>query len=105
VEFRNKGWYNDDVYHLLETYNAALVIHDIPKSTTPIIHTSPDFFYVRFHGPTGNYRGSYTDAFLLEYAEYINEWLAEGRIGFVYFNNTAGDAFQNLVTFQRVVAS
>jgi uncharacterized protein YecE (DUF72 family) len=104
VEFRNKGWYNDDVYELLESHQAALVIQDIPKSATPTIHTSSDFFYVRFHGPTGNYRGSYTEAFLQEYAEYVKEWLAEGRTGYVYFNNTAGDAFRNAETFNKIVS-
>jgi uncharacterized protein YecE (DUF72 family) len=105
VEFRNKGWYNDDVYELLKTHNASLVIHDIQKSATPFIHTSSDFFYMRFHGPTGNYRGSYTDAFLHEYAGYIKEWLAERKTGYVYFNNTAGDAFRNLIAFNGLVTS
>ena len=52
--------------------------------------------YVRFHGPTGNYRESYVDDFLYEYASYINEWIEEGKTVYVYFNNTMGDAFNNL---------
>lgn len=103
VEFRNKGWYNEDVYDLLKTYHAALVMHDIPASATPFKNIPSGFFYVRFHGPTGNYRGSYTDAFLLEYAEYIKEWMSEGKTGYVYFNNTMGNAFNNLVTLNSLV--
>ena len=103
VEFRNKGWYNDDVYQLLESYASSLVIHDIPASATPLSHLTSNFIYVRFHGPTGNYRGSYTDAFLREYAEYIREWLREGKVVYLYFNNTVGDAFNNLLTLKSLV--
>jgi uncharacterized protein YecE (DUF72 family) len=96
VEFRNSEWYNDELYEMLNNYGVALVRHDMTKSATPAITTSANFVYVRFHGPTGNYRGSYTDAFLSEYTEYILDWLIEGKMVYVYFNNTAGDAFENL---------
>ena len=62
-----------------------------------------DFIYVRFHGPTGNYRGSYSDDVLSEYAGYIMDWVDEGKIVYVYFNNTAGDAFNNLQTLNNLV--
>jgi uncharacterized protein YecE (DUF72 family) len=101
IEFRDKGWYNEEVYGLLETHRSALVIHDIPASATPFANLLSEFIYVRFHGPTGNYSGSYSDAFLIEYSGYIKEWLAEGKKVFVYFNNTKGDAFNNLVTLNR----
>lgn len=105
VEFRDKSWYNDDVYDLLDSYNATLVVQDIPKSATPLRITTADLVYVRFHGPTGNYRGSYSEAFLLEYAAYINEWLSDGKTVYVYFNNTAGDAFNNAVAMNTFVRS
>jgi uncharacterized protein YecE (DUF72 family) len=103
VEFRNKGWYNQDVYDLIEYYKCVIVIHDIPASATPLTSIPADFIYLRFHGPTGNYRGSYTDAFLVEYAEYIKEWISDGKMVFAYFNNTAGDAFNNLSSLNKVV--
>lgn len=101
VEFRDPHWYNDETLDLLKTYNASLVIQDIPKSAAPFISTSDDFVYVRFHGPTGNYRGSYADSFLHEYAEHIRAWADDGKSVFVYFNNTAGSAFQNGQTLKR----
>jgi uncharacterized protein YecE (DUF72 family) len=104
VEFRNKGWYNADVFNLLENYKVALVLHDIPLSATPFTRTSPDVLYVRFHGPTGNYRGDYSEAFLSEYAGYIREWLQEGKTCYVYFNNTMGPAFNNLMKFNTLVS-
>ncbi len=103
VEFRNKSWYHKKVYDLLNFYQAAVVIHDIPKSATPLIDQTHDFIYLRFHGPTGNYRDSYSEDFLHEYATYINEWVTEGKTVYVYFNNTMGDAFKNLKTLNNFV--
>ncbi|HYF69508.1 MAG TPA: DUF72 domain-containing protein [Ohtaekwangia sp.] len=101
VEFRNPAWYNDDVYDILTSYNASLVLHDKPVSATPLRQETSDTLYVRFHGPTGNYKGSYSDDFLTEYAALILEWLEEDKTVYVYFNNTNGDAFNNLVTLKR----
>lgn len=96
VEFRNKSWYQQNVYELLDLYNVSVVIHDIPKSATPSLNQKADFIYLRFHGPSGNYRGSYPEYFLNEYATYIHEWIEEGKTVYAYFNNTMGDAFINL---------
>jgi uncharacterized protein YecE (DUF72 family) len=96
IEFRNRSWHHGDVYDLLESFGAAMVIQDIPKSSTPRIDHASGFIYVRFHGPTGNYRDSYSESFLSEYATYIREWLEEGKTVYTYFNNTMGDAFRNL---------
>jgi uncharacterized protein YecE (DUF72 family) len=104
VEFRNRSWYQPETYELLETYNAALVIQDIPKSITPQIDHLSDFIYVRFHGPTGNYRDSYAEHFLEEYSRYLQEWLSEGKTVYTYFNNTAGDAFNNLQCLNEFIA-
>ncbi|HMG16108.1 MAG TPA: DUF72 domain-containing protein [Saprospiraceae bacterium] len=98
IEFRHKSWYNNSTYKLLNFFESALVIHDIPKSATPMILHESDFMYIRFHGPTGNYSESYSDDFLGEYASYVQKWLLEGKEVYVYFNNTMGDALNNLKT-------
>lgn len=103
VEFRDTSWYNDETFDLLKSQNAALVLHDIPKSAAPFIPTSDDFVYVRFHGPTGTYRGSYSDSLLEEYVQYINEWTGEKKKVYVYFNNTAGSAFENAVSLNQLM--
>ena len=103
VEFRNDSWYHEDVYDLLHFYNATVVIQDIPRSATPSLSHRSDFIYLRFHGPTGNYRESYSEEFLREHAALINEWIEEGKTVYVYFNNTMGDAFNNLKTLNRYV--
>ena len=104
VEFRNKSWYHKDVYEFIEKYHVAIVIQDIPKSATPSLEHKSDFIYIRFHGPTGNYRDSYSDSFLYEYATYIKEWMNDKKTVFVYFNNTMGDAFKNGMMLKRFVS-
>ena len=96
VEFRHNSWYNDAVFELLNNYQVAVVIQDMPKSPTPMKITAEDLIYLRFHGPEGSYKGSYSSEFLYEYATYIREWQQEGKTVYCYFNNTAGDALNNL---------
>lgn len=103
VEFRHPSLYNQDAYDLLDNYQMGLVIHDKPPAHTPLSDAELDFIYLRFHGPDGNYRGSYGDDVLYEYAGYIKEWLSLGKTVFVYFNNTMGDAILNLETLKGYV--
>lgn len=103
VEFRHSSWYEDSVFELLNRYQAVMVIQDMPKSTAPLELTSENLVYLRFHGPSGNYKGSYSDSFLYEYAGYIYDWQQEGRTVYTYFNNTAGAALQNLNLLKNYV--
>ena len=103
VEFRHKSWYDDRVYELVDYYNLTIVIQDIPKSATPIIDLLSNVIYLRFHGPTGNYRGAYENEILSEYSGYISDWLEEKKKVYVYFNNTMGEAFQNLQTLNGLL--
>lgn len=105
VEFRNRSWYEPEVEDLLAEFGAGMVLHDMPSSGAPIKEQEVDFVYLRFHGPNGGYRGSYSDGFLYEYAEYVKEWLAEGKTVYAYFNNTMGDASKNLQTLNSFVLS
>jgi len=103
IEFRNQSWYTDEVYDLLNQYNISLVIHDLPAAATPLTESIAGFEYLRFHGPGGGYRGSYSDDFLYRYAEYIKTWTSEGKLVYLYFNNTMGDAVKNLQTLNRML--
>ena len=103
VEFRDSSWYESEVHELLEEYNAAMVIQDMPKSATPVNDVLGDFIYLRFHGPEPRYRGSYSDAFLKEQATHIRQWIKEEKTVYVYFNNTVGGAFENLETLNKYI--
>lgn len=103
VEFRNRSWYEDEIYELLDSRGAAMVVHDMPNSITPMVTLDAAFVYLRFHGPGGGYRGSYEDDFLYEYAQYIKEWQQDGKTVCAYFNNTMGEAVKNLITLNKYV--
>jgi uncharacterized protein YecE (DUF72 family) len=96
VEFRHQSWYQQDTFDLMDRYGMALVLHDKLSEGGAVIENQTDFVYVRFHGPSGDYKGSYEKSFLYEYASYINEWLEEGKQVYTYFNNTIGNALKNM---------
>jgi uncharacterized protein YecE (DUF72 family) len=101
VEFRDSSWYNDDVFGFLETQGLGLVQHDMPASAISFPDLRSDFIFLRFHGTNGDYRGSYSNEFLDEYAGYIHDWIAEGKTVFAYFNNTIGDAVHNALALKK----
>jgi len=103
MEFRHPSLYVDEVMEILDRYNLGMVIHDKGMGAGPAAGPDTDFRYLRFHGPGGNYRGSYAEDVLSEYAGYIADWLSEGKKIYVYFNNTMGDAYGNLTTLRRMV--
>jgi uncharacterized protein YecE (DUF72 family) len=103
VEFRNASWYHKDVYTILKKLKMVVVKHDIRASFTPELPSDLSFAYYRFHGPEGNYRGSYTEDVLHEHAGYIKELIKKKKTVFVYFNNTAGDALKNLETLKNFI--
>ncbi len=105
VEFRHQSWYQTDTYDMLDALDMGLVLHDKLTEGTSLLESDSDFIYVRFHGLGGNYRGSYEDQFLYEYAFYVREWLEDGKTVYVYFNNTMGSAIQNLETLRKYVAA
>ena len=104
VEFRNESWYQPETLEVLRNYNTALVIHDMHGSAATADYAAGSFVYLRFHGTEKGYRGSYGDEVLSSYAAHIKRWRAEGKTVYVYFNNTLGDAANNLVTLKRMIA-
>ena len=102
VEFRHPSWYNEQTRSLLERHRAALVWHDRPLRAD--VSAESPFIYLRFHGPKGDYKGSYSDVFLQDKAYQIQDWLTKGKNVYAYFNNTIeGDAPRNLMTLNNMV--
>lgn len=104
LEFRHGSLYSDKLYELLERYGVGMVIHDKPGAP-PMVDMHSNFNYLRLHGPGGDYRGSYVDDILYEYAGYVAGWLSEGKRVYVYFNNTVGSASANLNTLRSFIAA
>ncbi len=103
IEFRSESWYNTETHELLDNYGASLVLHDMPKSKNFRVNENASVVYYRFHGPTGNYRESYSTDFLQQQSEQIGQFLVQGKDVYVYFNNTMGDAFDNAIALKQMV--
>jgi uncharacterized protein YecE (DUF72 family) len=85
-EFRHRSWYVDDIFEVLRRYDLALCISDHHDAPAPWEVTARHV-YVRGHGPTGRYKGSYTDETLRKWARSIRTWIRDGRTVYVYFDN------------------
>ena len=103
IEFRDAAWYTDEVYELLAQHRVALCLHDMTGCATPRIVVGP-FIYVRFHGASARYSGSYSDAQLDDWAEWLDGQLARGCDVYAYFNNdVGGHAPRNALTLRNAV--
>jgi len=105
VEFRDKSWYEREVAEILAEYKACMVLQDLPASATPPEFASGEIIYLRFHGPAGGYRGSYENDILESYAQRIKEWHIQHKQVYCYFNNTMGNAVENLKTLMSFTGS
>jgi uncharacterized protein YecE (DUF72 family) len=86
IEFREPRGYEPWVLELLDEYNVALCMHDMPGSESPLLTIGP-IVYLRLHGYGKKYGGSYPDEVLVEWGEWLVDAMAGGRECFVYFNN------------------
>ena len=100
IEFREPTWYTPEVFALLERHRVSLCLHDMPGSATGRLRVGP-CIYVRFHGASGRYDGSYPDQRLADWADRLQEWGMAGVDVYAYFNNdVGGHAPRNAVTLR-----
>ena len=103
VEFREPSWYEAEVLALMRRRRLALCLHDMPGSATGQDATGP-FVYVRFHGASSRYGGSYPDDRLHRWAHWLNQRRDEGCDVYAYFNNdVGGHAPRNAVTLRQML--
>jgi uncharacterized protein YecE (DUF72 family) len=88
VEFREPSWYTPEVLACLERNRVALCLHDMQGSASGRVPVGP-FVYARFHG-TAKYSGSYSDAELGQWAEWLAGRVRSGAAVYAYFNNDVG---------------
>lgn len=88
VEFREPSWYGPEALALMRKHRVALCLHDMQGSASGKLTVGP-FAYVRFHG-TQKYSGSYSDAMLEEWAEWLADRLRARVPVYAYFNNDVG---------------
>ena len=105
-EFREPTWEHNEIYALLRQHKAAYCIYELAGYVSPLEVTA-DFVYVRLHGPTMNkYAGSYSQKALGMWAERIEQWMADRKSVFVYFDNDqAGYAAKNALELKRMLGN
>jgi uncharacterized protein YecE (DUF72 family) len=79
-EFRHESWFDDEVYALLRSRNAALCIADTEEGTTPVVATA-DFGYLRLRAV------EYTDDNLKDWIATIDRVGAGWSDAFVFFKH------------------
>jgi uncharacterized protein YecE (DUF72 family) len=85
-EFRDRSWWNETVYRLLEGAGAAFCIYHLAGTLSPKEITS-DFVYVRLHGPGDSYEGLYDKQALAGWAGAASSWAESGKDVYIYFDN------------------
>jgi uncharacterized protein YecE (DUF72 family) len=85
-EFRHVSWYDDAIFALLRDHNISLCLSDHHAAPTPWIVTA-HHVYLRGHGPTGRYKGSYSEKTLRAWASHIQAWRDANKTVYVFFDN------------------
>jgi len=80
IEFRHESWFDEEVFALLRTHNAALCVADTEEGSTPAVATA-DFGYLRLRAV------EYSDADLKRWLETIERVGANWRDAFVFFKH------------------
>jgi uncharacterized protein YecE (DUF72 family) len=103
-EFRDPSWYADGIFRVLQAHDAALRFSDHAAAPAPWELTARHV-YVRGHGPSGRYRGSYSGRTLRHWADAVLPWQAQRREVFVYFDNDQKAAApKDAVRLTRMIA-
>jgi uncharacterized protein YecE (DUF72 family) len=101
LEFRDPGWFVQQIYQLLEARRAALCVHDMPKCNCPEIIIGP-LLYLRFHGVGSKYSGNYNNETLRRYADWAGK--SGARHIYAFFNNDSqGYAVGNAITLREML--
>jgi uncharacterized protein YecE (DUF72 family) len=122
IEFRHPSWYGDTTLAMLHRRGWAVVVHDMMKSggwnvasesisagamslrPVDFLDRSAPFLYLRFHGPTGRYRGEYGVEKLKRRAALADMALRHGSTVLAFFNNTvAAAAPRDAATFESLL--
>ena len=80
LEFRHESWFDDEVYALLRSHNAALCIADTEEGTTPAVATA-DFGYLRLRAV------EYSDDDLKIWIAKIDQVGGDWRDAYVFFKH------------------
>ena len=88
LEFRHGSWFNEQIYEIVHKAGWTVCLADwqnLPRDA-PVLGS---FCYIRRHGATARYAGSYSDEQLARDAEFAMNVVKQERDVYIYFNNDA----------------
>jgi uncharacterized protein YecE (DUF72 family) len=85
-EFRDESWFCDEIYALLRSHGAALVIGDHPERPFQAHELTAPWTLIRFHHGRRGRRGNYSERELEAWARRIAQWRRRAEV-YAYFNN------------------
>jgi uncharacterized protein YecE (DUF72 family) len=87
IEFRHPSWFDDQVFAILRSHEAALCLADRNEELTGPAVATADWGYLRFHWGTGDPPCGYRPETLEQRASQIaNLWDVDAEV-YAYFNN------------------
>jgi len=93
-EFRDRSWFNEEIYKFFKKHNIAWVIADSPSYPKAEVITA-SFVYIRMHGSKTMFSSKYTKKEIQSLASKIKDWLKTKDV-YCYFNNdVSGYAIEN----------
>jgi uncharacterized protein YecE (DUF72 family) len=87
LEVRHPSFLSAKFYDLLRAYDVACCVADSANKFPLLDAVTAPFVYVRLHGSEELYVSGYKPAELRKWAVRIQNWTAEGRDVYVYFDN------------------
>jgi uncharacterized protein YecE (DUF72 family) len=90
-EFRHPSWYSPAILRLLNDHDCSLCLSDHVAAPAPMEVTA-SWVYIRNHGASGHYHGSYTDKALKNWSRAIRRWLKQHRDVWCFFDNDVKSA-------------
>jgi uncharacterized protein YecE (DUF72 family) len=100
-EFRHASWFVPEVYELLRSHGAALVIGDHPQRPFQAHELTTEWTFIRFHYGSRGRNGNYSERELDEWAKRIQAWRRDVDV-YAYFNNDwRGYAVANARSLRR----
>ena len=102
-EFRHPSWFCAEVFGLLHTFGAALVIGDDPRRPLPFSPLTADWTLIRLHYGSRGRRGNYSERELRGWATRIEELRAEAEVLAYFSNDWEGFAVRNGLRLARLL--
>lgn len=100
VEFRHGSWFDDEVYAVLSSHDAALVLADQDSRPAGPIEQTAGWAYLRMHAGRADPEPCYGRTSLEHWAERLAERWPRDADRYVFFNNdTHGCAVRDAVRF------